>query len=403
MSDLVGALLRRHGLVKPAELAAAHALRDKDGGSFGECLVRIGAIDEAQLVEFYHKRLMVPRIPDAKLLIVSPKVLSLVPSDMAAEFRVVPVEVDAEGTLTLAMADPSDNHAVDEVGFFAGHFVVRSVATESAIRRAIEAHYGVRFSSPPASQRPGAPPVIVDVLATTRRAKSAPTSEPKPTREQLDQQIVLLTRVKRSEETPLPFPVPPPLDTPAPAPAPSAELVPEQSEPILLTKPKRSTSPQMPAVTPDPPLLGLREVGARDAIAALVLDYVSLLARRTLFFVIKKDLLTGQDARGEGLDSATIKQVAINIEAPSIFRDVIASRLPYRGPLPETPANRAFAATIGGIEGEILLMPIAIRDRIIAVLYADRARGPLPDASLHATTREAGLAFERLILSAKGR
>ncbi len=400
MSDLVGALLKRHGMVKPSELAAAHTLREREGGSFGECLVRIGAIDEEQLVEFYHKRLMVPRLADAKLLIVAPKVLALVPSDMAAEFRVVPVEVDAEGALTLAMADPSDNHAVDEITFFADRFVVRSVATESAIRRAIETHYGVRFTSPPASQRTG------------------PKLPPKATREQLEQQIVLLTKVKRSEETPLPFPAPPPVDvTPAPAPPPApprpapvavapppeAEVIPEQSEPILLTKPKRSTVPQMQAIQPDPPLAGLRQVSARDDISTLVLQYTSMLARRSLFFIVRKDLLSGVDARGDGLDAATIKQVAINIGAPSIFRDVIASRLPYRGPLPETPANRAFAATIGGIEGEILLMPIAVRERIIAVLYADRAFGPFPDASLHATTREAGLAYERLILTSKGR
>jgi len=47
-------------------------------------------------------------------------------------------------------------------------------------------------------------------------------------------------------------------------------------------------------------------------------------------------------------------------------------------------------------------MPIAIRERIIAVLFADHATVPLPDAALHATTREAGLAYERLILHAKG-
>jgi len=47
------------------------------------------------------------------------------------------------------------------------------------------------------------------------------------------------------------------------------------------------------------------------------------------------------------------------------------------------------------------VMPIAVRDRIIAVLFADGAAMPLPDAALHATVREAGLAYERLILESK--
>jgi len=100
---------------------------------------------------------------------------------------------------------------------------------------------------------------------------------------------------------------------------------------------------------------------------------------------------------------ATVKKLIINVEAPSLFRDVIASRLPYRGPLPETPANRAFAHAIGGVSPEVLVMPIAVRDRIIAVLFADGSAQPLPDAALHATIREAGLAYERLILESKGR
>jgi hypothetical protein len=410
MSELAGSLLLRHGVVKPEQIAQAHALRQRDGGSFGEALVRIGAINEEQLVEFYHKRLMIPRITDARLLQVSPKVLGLVPPDMAAEFRLVPIEVDNEGTITLAMSDPTNNHAVDEVSFFANRFVLRAVATESAVRRAIESHYGVRFTSPRASDRPATQPAPAPPKAKPQPAKPAaapprartakPVEPPKPTKEELDQQIVLLTKIKRSEETPLPMPVPPPDDF-------QPEFVPD--EPIPLTRPKtqrrrerRDTLPGMTIPIPDPPLAQLRAVQERDEIAREMLDYVGIMTRRSIFFVIKKQLLVPQDARGE-LDRNLVKQLAINIDAPSIFRDVIASRLPYRGPLPETAANRAFAQMIGGVGSEVLLMPISVRERIIAVLFADTAVLPLPDAALHAATREAGLAYERLILEAKGR
>src|SRR6185437_5230075 len=108
MADTSGALLARAGIVTPEELASANALRQREGGSLGECLVRIGAIDEERLVQFYHKRLMVPRVAAAKLMVVAPEVLELVPPEMAAEFRCVPIDLDAEG-ITLAMSDPSDN------------------------------------------------------------------------------------------------------------------------------------------------------------------------------------------------------------------------------------------------------------------------------------------------------
>lgn len=417
MADTSGALLAQAGVVTKAQLAQANLLRQREGGSLGECLVRIGAIDEERLVEFYHKRLMVPRLPAARLMVVAPHVLELVPPEMAAEFRCVPVDLDAEG-ITLAMSDPSDNHAVDEVAFFADRFVLRAVAAESAIRRAIETHYRIKFSSPgshaglratadPAPTLAPAAPIATPIAPVAPPSQaSAPAAaepeieidlmEPEPAAEP---EPVLLTRIKRSEETPLPMPVPPP-----------AEYQPryaEEAEPILLTRPKErqrtSTRPGLTIPVPDPPIAGLKAAGARDEVARLLLDYLALLLERALLFVIKRPLLVGQDARGDRIDPVAVKALAIHLDAPSIFRDVVAARLPYRGPMPETAANRAFAQTVGGVGAEILIMPIAVRDRIIAVLFADSPRMPLPDAALHATCREAGLAYERLILASKSR
>jgi hypothetical protein len=420
MADMPGALLLRSGVLRPGDLADAAALRARDGGSIGECLVRLGYMDEQQLADFYQTRLMITRVPDHRLVQVSKKALALVPADMAAEFRVVPLELDAENHLVLAMADPTDNHAVDEVSFFADRFVVRVVATESAVRDAIERHYGVHFTSPRAVEQVGrvAEPVAIvprsgpktEAPATRPPNPSPPPPEakappaPKPSVEAIEEQIVLLTKVKYADATPLPMPIPPPEDY-------QPEFLPQNDEPILLTqaksarpeRQKRDTLPGFAQITvPDPPLARLRAASHRDEIAAAILDYVALMMRRAAFFVMKKSILIGHDVRGADIDLATVKKLVINVEAPSLFRDVIASRLPYRGPLPETPANRAFAHALGGVSPEVLLMPVAVRDRVIAVLFADGAAQPLPDAALHATVREAGLGYERLILESKG-
>jgi hypothetical protein len=444
MADMPGALLLRSGVLRPADLAAAASLRERDGGSFGECLVRLGYLEEEQLAEFYTRRLMITRVPDHRLVDVPKNALALVTSDMAAEFRVVPLEVDPENHLVLVMADPTDNHAVDEVAFFADRFVVRVVATESAIRDAIERHYGVSFTSPRAADRvarvahavatpqsPQAPPPSPTLLhlpkatVQARGVRGGPRSEapsarepnpsppppqpkaappPKPSKEAIEEQIVLLTKVKYADATPLPMPIPPPDDY-------QPDYLPQhEPEPILLThpksheppRPKHDTLPGFAQMTvPDPPLARLRAARHRDEIAAAVLDYVALLMRRAVFFVIKKSILIGHDVRGGDLEAALVRKLVISVEAPSLFRDVIASRLPYRGPLPETPANRAFAHALGGVTPEVLFMPIAVRARVIAVLFADGAAQPLPDAALHATVREAGLAYERLILESK--
>jgi len=409
-------ILLRHGLVSPEQIAAAHTLRQREGGvpSIGECLVSIGAIDEEALLEFYHKRLMIPRLDDARLEAVSAKVLGLVPADMAVEFRIVPFDVDADGSVSVAMSEPTNNHAVDEVAFFTDRFVIRSVARLGTVRRALERFYQARLPALKiAIKRDPDPPRVRAATSTPLPPTRVPLQQPE------GEPVLLLTRVKRIDETPLPAHAPPPPDLGLISdfddePDMQVELESDDVEaaPILLTKPKAPTErprrerhdtlPGLGSSTAgDPPLGGLRDARSRDEVAALLLDYVGTLAGRAILFVVKKSLLVGHDARGGQIDPIAVKELAINIEAASIFRDVVASRLPYRGPLPMSSTNRAFALAIGGVVTEIVLMPIAVRERIIAVLYADSVEGVLPEAALHAATREAGLAYERIILDAK--
>ncbi len=444
MSDSAGSLLVRYGLLRREQVAEAERLRERDGGTLGECLIRLGIVDEERLVDFYHKRLMVPRLDSSQFDRVSRKALAAVPADMAAEFRVFPVELDAEGTLTLAMADPSDTHVVDEVMFFTDKFCQRAVAAESVIRAAIERHYGVRFASPPSS----APrPLVIETARPPRGDDTVPRKRPPPAAVEqapadAGEEPVLLTRVKRSDNTPLPAPralpdlVPPDGDIPeveaevdasdaladedgvalpgvsavlltrrkAEAPPPAEE--PAEPKPILLTRPvardsRTPTLTGMPTVAvPDPPLARLRSTLTRDEIAATLLDYIAQMTPRVALFVVRKGALHGYDGRGS-LDVEGVRRLTVSLDAPSLFRDVVQSRLPYRGPLPETPANTVFSRLVGALEGEVLLLPISVRDKVICLLYADGVATALPDAALHAVSREAGMAYERVILAQK--
>src|SRR5215831_1215430 len=143
MGDSAGALLLRSGILTPDQLMAAHAARQQQGGTLGYHLVRMGLVDEEKLAEFYRHRLMVPRVKREDLERIKLKVIERLPRDMAGEFRVIPTDVDKEGNLTLAMSDPTDTHAVDEVAFFTGQYVMRAVAAESDIEWALAKYYGV--------------------------------------------------------------------------------------------------------------------------------------------------------------------------------------------------------------------------------------------------------------------
>ena len=142
MADDAGALLVRTGLITDQALLAARQSRVQAGGTIGEHLVLSGIVADEALTEFYRSRLLVPRVNPNTLARLPANVVEAIPVDMAIEFRCVPVALDREGNLTVAMSDPSDSHAVDEIGFFTSKYVVRAVATQMQIAWCLAHYYG---------------------------------------------------------------------------------------------------------------------------------------------------------------------------------------------------------------------------------------------------------------------
>ncbi len=142
MADDAGALLVRSGLVPSSALEDARARVASLGGTLGEQLVFSGTISDDALTDFYRSRLLVPQVNPNTLARLSAPVVSTIPSDMAIELRAIPVSLDSDNNLTVAMSDPSDSHAVDEIAFFTGTYVVRAVATQMQIAWCLAHYYG---------------------------------------------------------------------------------------------------------------------------------------------------------------------------------------------------------------------------------------------------------------------
>jgi len=142
MADDAGALLVRSGLVPSSALDEARVKVASLGGTLGEQLVASGTISDDALTDFYRKRLLVPQVNPNTLARLPVRVVSAIPSDMAIELRAIPVSLDGDNNLTVAMSDPSDSHAVDEIAFFTGTYVVRAVATQMQIAWCLAHYYG---------------------------------------------------------------------------------------------------------------------------------------------------------------------------------------------------------------------------------------------------------------------
>ena len=139
MAVKLGQLLIASSIISEEQLKQTLNIQRKEGGRLGTNLVKLGFISEDKLVTFLSKQFGVPAVnlPEYR---VDSAVLRLVPADMAKKYLIMPV-ARVGATLTIAMADPSNVFAIDDVKFMTGYNVEVVVASESAIAGAIASYY----------------------------------------------------------------------------------------------------------------------------------------------------------------------------------------------------------------------------------------------------------------------
>src|SRR6266852_2680187 len=138
----LGDLLVAEGLVNQEQLTRALAEQKGTTEKLGSVLVRLNLVKDEQLIGFLSRQYGVPSI-NVSHLDVDSGILRLVPPQIAKKHEVLPVKRVAN-TLTLAMADPTNVFALDDVSFMTNLQVLPVVASQAAIRRAIERNYNTR-------------------------------------------------------------------------------------------------------------------------------------------------------------------------------------------------------------------------------------------------------------------
>jgi type IV pilus assembly protein PilB len=135
----LGELLVRRGQIDQTALNKASDEQRAHGGALASHLVKLGFINEDALLSYLQKEYRLP-VVDPSNLDIPPEVLALVPPAMVHKHHLIPVNL-VRSTLTLAMADPSNIVAINEVKFLTGYDVKIAVGGASAVQRAIERYY----------------------------------------------------------------------------------------------------------------------------------------------------------------------------------------------------------------------------------------------------------------------
>ena len=135
----LGQLLIRAGLINDIQLQKALDEQKIAGGLLGSNLVKLGFIGENALLGFLSKQYRVPTLDISKVKIV-PEILDLIPFDVIQKHQVLPVSRTGR-ILVLAMTDPSNVFAIDDVKFLTGYKIDVVIATEESIKAAIAQYF----------------------------------------------------------------------------------------------------------------------------------------------------------------------------------------------------------------------------------------------------------------------
>jgi CheY-like chemotaxis protein len=134
-------ILVKENIVSLDQVRAAFEEQRETGKGLGEVLVGLGYIDESQLVDFLSKEYGVPAV-NLDEFEIEAVVLKLVPSKTVLEHGLIPIGRSGS-TLVVAMSDPSNIIAVDDLRFATGFIIKPVVAPERAIKAAIGKYYGM--------------------------------------------------------------------------------------------------------------------------------------------------------------------------------------------------------------------------------------------------------------------
>jgi hypothetical protein len=454
----LGAWLLSKGKITDEQLQRALQHQSFFGGRLGSSLIKLGYIDEDVLGAYLSDVAGTPYAPPSMLERIAPETLAVVPGRLAAQYRVVPLSVEGR-RLRLAMRDPKDLIALDEIAFLTGLTIEPYVATEFRMQQALQRFYQVEGGAKvlPVAEGAAAQSGVSARPAPSQQAPRSRTSGPTPGRDigldgfpldlspdeitsplpALSPEDMLETddapptslqqwRMAQQEipdELPEPLPparlatetasaaaaiaAAPAAPVPAAAPAPWAERAPAVE---ALPKPviPAAAPPAAPAAVPvtlEAIAERLRQAQTRDEVFAAVLDYAAGRFQRCALFVVQPDRLLGWSGTGEGIDPARVRQVTVPLDRPSLFGFFRGGADFYFGPVSDLPATTRFYQDLGcAAPARALLLPLTIKERPMVILYADDGseRGGSPDIpSARRLLAKAALALEILILRNK--
>src|SRR6187399_527612 len=140
MAVRLGDLLLKEKRITPEQLQQALSHQKANGGKLGFNLVQMGFVKDEDISTLLSKQFGVPSIAIGQFQI-DPSVIKLVPAETAQKYQIIPLSRSG-ATLTIAMTDPTNVFAMDDIKFMTGYNVEPVVASETEVDEALHRYYG---------------------------------------------------------------------------------------------------------------------------------------------------------------------------------------------------------------------------------------------------------------------
>lgn len=406
-----GKYLRERGAVTPAQLEEATQSLVIFGGRLGTNLVELGALGLDELEQHLSRHLGIPRPPADWVERPDGEALKAVPVSLAERSEVVPLRREGK-TLHVAMVDPGDPNRVDDLAFATGLRIRPYVLAEAHLRFLMQRYYGIRpdlryvtLGRYEAQGETG--PAAASTAAAPLRGPSPEERETEQRREALgirpleaDEELIDPQTFSSLHQRWT--------DEPRGDSESEADPAPEGRAPEVALTRDAGTDGETLAGPAD--VAGweaeLSNAPDRDAVVCLALRLARAYASTAALFVVRDGVIQGNRAVGTMVEGG-IQGILVPHSAESVFTQSASTGEVFRGAPPRAGIDgRLLRALRSSDGGEVAILPIAIRDRIVNLLYVDNGSGPLGEtafAALRVLCDQVAAAYERLILERKRR
>lgn len=387
------------GLVTEAQASASHA---------GDPLVPSGRVlrnlvsaglDERVLAGFFISRGFGPMLQEKDLRRADRELVYRLPAAEAHDLCAMPLRPSPAGAI-VAMADPSDEHAVARLSEALGGRILPTVAKLSdllaSIDQAYPPHRPTPVSDPPALGRSRTPNDAFPLIREKPEIRSeAPLSEFDPAFSQLASTASpVWDRAWHRSTTEREVPVP--SFAHSPPEWHSEGHAGARPSPVRFTRaaPASESDSHLESL-----LHELERAPSRDEAARIACEACLTAAGGAAFLALRKGVFRGWAGAGDDVTSAGIRSLWVPASNPSVLNEVLHTGRTFRGAYGQTAADHLFRAALGGQGRDVVVVPVLVGTRMVGVLCAN---DPAPDASSIERVAEAmGQTFERLIVSHK--